>query len=144
MSSLLQRIRQAAAAISSTLCLPSPSNDSDPARESQESLSDRTFIASSHEGKTHPNFTVTTSPRIDEAFLLAFSAFVRTYPQYSLTAPLDLLRQRDYTRLSTTGETYVDYMGGALYPESIVSDHARLLHGHTFGNTHSVSNRYCG
>lgn len=38
-------------------------------------------------------------------------------------------------------ETYVDYMGGALYPESLVDVHAEFLKSCVLGNTHSESNR---
>jgi molybdenum cofactor sulfurtransferase len=44
-------------------------------------------------------------------------------------------------RLERTGETYVDYMGGALYPESLIRVHTDFLNRSVMGNTHSVSNR---
>ena len=59
-----------------------------------------------------------------------------------MTWILDTLRRTDYTRLERTGETYVDYMGGALYPESLIRVHTDFLNRSVLGNTHSVSNRY--
>jgi selenocysteine lyase/cysteine desulfurase len=46
------------------------------------------------------------------------------------------LRRREFTRLAGT---YLDYTGAALYPESLVLDHARLLAAGVFGNPHSES-----
>jgi hypothetical protein len=71
----------------------------------------------------------------------AQSQFLQTYPEYAHTLPLDSLRHRDYARLKDSGETYVDYMGGSLYPESLVADHLHLLCTQTFGNTHSINAR---
>ena len=62
-------------------------------------------------------------------------------PEYRLTWILDTLRRTDYARLERAGETYVDYMGGALYPESLVRVHTNFLNHNILGNTHSVSNR---
>jgi hypothetical protein len=62
-------------------------------------------------------------------------------PEYRLTWILDTLRRTDYARLERADETYVDYMGGALYPESLVRVHTNFLNHNILGNTHSVSNR---
>ncbi|KAJ7612712.1 PLP-dependent transferase [Roridomyces roridus] len=70
----------------------------------------------------------------------AYGQFLKTFPEYRLTSTLDTLRQSDFTRLDTTGETYADYMGGAIYPESLVRIHTEFLNRNVFGNTHSVSN----
>ncbi|KAF9038706.1 PLP-dependent transferase, partial [Panaeolus papilionaceus] len=59
---------------------------------------------------------------------------------YHLTFPLDALRRTDFTRLDQRGEVYVDYMGGALYPERLIRSHTEFLVGNILGNTHSVSN----
>ena len=67
-------------------------------------------------------------------------AFIKEYPQYRLTWILDALRRADFRRLDRNGETYVDYMGGSLYPESLVHAHTGLLQHNILGNTHSVSN----
>lgn len=61
--------------------------------------------------------------------------------EYRLTWILDTLRRSDFARLERAGETYVDYMGGALYPESLVRIHTNFLNCNILGNTHSVSNR---
>jgi len=73
--------------------------------------------------------------------ILSHSMVVDSLLEYQLTWILDTLRRTDYTRLDRTGETYVDYMGGALYPESLISVHTKFLCTNILGNTHSVSNR---
>ncbi|RDB25148.1 Molybdenum cofactor sulfurase [Hypsizygus marmoreus] len=70
----------------------------------------------------------------------AYAAFLKDYPEYRLTWILDSLRRSDYARLEHTGETYVDFMGGALYPESLIRVHTEFLNRNVLGNTHSVSN----
>jgi hypothetical protein len=71
-----------------------------------------------------------------------FADFIRRYPQYCLTWMLDGLRQEHFERLGRSGEAYVDYMGGSLYPDMLVHQHAALLHQSVLGNTHSINNRY--
>jgi molybdenum cofactor sulfurtransferase len=73
---------------------------------------------------------------------VAYAAFLKAYPQYQLTWVLDTLRKTDFARLDRNGETYVDFMGGALYPESLIRVHTDFLNQSILGNTHSVSNRY--
>ena len=51
---------------------------------------------------------------------------------------IDKLRETDYKRLAD--EVYVDYMGGSLYPESLIRVHTAFLQRHVLGNTHSVNN----
>ncbi|KAH9994300.1 pyridoxal phosphate-dependent transferase [Russula vinacea] len=51
---------------------------------------------------------------------------------------VDALRRSEYSRLAQD-ETYVDYMGGALYPASLISVHAEFLQSTVLGNTHSES-----
>jgi hypothetical protein len=75
-------------------------------------------------------------------FVQAYGSFLKTYPEYQLTWILDTLRRSDFSRLALSGETYVDYMGGSLHPESLVQCHAAFLSKTVMGNTHSVSNRY--
>ncbi|TFK44965.1 PLP-dependent transferase [Crucibulum laeve] len=72
--------------------------------------------------------------------LIAYESFLAKYPEYRLTWILDTLRRTDFTRLERMGETYVDYMGGSLYPESLVRVHSDFLSHNILGNTHSVSN----
>lgn len=71
----------------------------------------------------------------------AFTAFLDLYPEYQQTWTIDSLRRSDYSRLVRNDETYVDYMGGALFPESLVQIHSDFLSRNIMGNTHSVSNR---
>lgn len=72
---------------------------------------------------------------------VAYKAFLNAFPEYQLTGILDDLRRSDFSRLDRVGETYVDYMGGALYPESLIRMHTAFLIQNVLGNTHSVSNR---
>ena len=60
--------------------------------------------------------------------------------EYRLTWKLDTLRRIDFGRVERAKETYVDYMGGCLYPESLVQNHAEFLRQNILGNTHSLSN----
>ncbi|KAE9402813.1 PLP-dependent transferase [Gymnopus androsaceus JB14] len=83
---------------------------------------------------------------LDSAAEAAFDIFLKQFPQYRLTWILDTLRRTDYTRLLRTSsqrasetETYVDYMGGSLYPESLIRVHTEFLAGNVLGNTHSIS-----
>ena len=74
----------------------------------------------------------------------AYRAFLKAHPEYQLTWIVDALRRSDFARLDRgaggAGEGYVDYMGGSLYPESLVRVHAGFLTRSILGNTHSVSN----
>ena len=91
-----------------------------------------------------PKETVAYAPnaKVDnEESTIAYQAFLKVFPEYQLTWILDTLRRTDFARLDRTGETYVDYMGGALYPESLIRVHAGFLNNNVLGNTHSVSNR---
>jgi molybdenum cofactor sulfurtransferase len=72
---------------------------------------------------------------------VSYNAFLKTFPEYHLTSSLDDLRENDFSRIHRSGETYVDWMGGALYPESLILKHATFLNNNVLGNTHSVSNR---
>ncbi|KAJ7133694.1 PLP-dependent transferase [Mycena crocata] len=77
---------------------------------------------------------------ISDAATAAYQDFLTKFPEYRLTWTLDTLRRSDYGRLESTGETYVDYMGGAIYPESLIRVHTEFLSCNVLGNTHSVSN----
>ncbi|KAJ7722054.1 methyltransferase type 11 [Mycena maculata] len=93
--------------------------------------------------KPHPPSFAAYAPtqdNISEAAVTAYQEFLDKFPEYRLTWILDTLRRSDYGRLDATGETYVDYMGGALYPESLIRVHTEFLHRSVLGNTHSVSN----
>lgn len=70
----------------------------------------------------------------------AYKNFLKDHPQFQLTWIVDALRRSDFGRLDRSGETYVDYMGGSLYPESLIQVHTEFLNRSVLGNTHSVSN----
>ena len=70
----------------------------------------------------------------------AYARFLHDYPQYASSWHVDALRRSEYSRLGPD-ETYVDYMGGAIYPTSLISVHAEFLQGAVLGNTHSESPR---
>lgn len=76
------------------------------------------------------------------AFKAEFASFLAKYPIYMETGALDRLRQSDFARLENAREVYVDYMGGCLWPKSLVSGHAAILEEGLFGNTHSDSPWY--
>lgn len=68
-----------------------------------------------------------------------YSSFIEKYPIYKETSVLDRLRKVEFERLEKANEVYVDYMGGCLWPKSLVSGHAAILESGLFGNTHSDS-----
>ncbi|KAG1836806.1 PLP-dependent transferase [Suillus subalutaceus] len=114
--------------------------------KSQASLNLRPPPHSYHPNVTHLSPTLTTyaplTPSISrqDAEARAYSAFLKSFPEYQSTWILDTLRRTDFARLDRTGETYVDYMGGAQHPESLVRVHSAFLTESVMGNTHSVSN----
>jgi hypothetical protein len=85
-----------------------------------------------------PN-TSTPPKTLDDQLSVSYTNFTHAYPEYCLTHALDHLRHHDYTRLERSKEVYVDYMGGSIYPESLVEQHSELLRNSTYGNTHSIS-----
>ncbi|KAG6898004.1 hypothetical protein C0992_007493 [Termitomyces sp. T32_za158] len=89
---------------------------------------------------TLSNVAYAPSAGVSGDAVAAYNAFLRDFPEYRSTWILDTLRRTDYTRLEYTGETYVDYMGGALFPESLIKVHTDFLSRNVMGNTHSVSN----
>lgn len=66
-----------------------------------------------------------------------YDDFLKAYPDYANTIALDDLRRRDYSRLDTVGQVYLDYTGGGLYADSQVREHVALLTGSIYGNPHS-------
>jgi selenocysteine lyase/cysteine desulfurase len=60
-----------------------------------------------------------------------------TAPVESNEAYFDELRGREFSRLTQTGEAYLDYTGSALYTDSQVRAHAALMARGLFGNPHS-------
>lgn len=87
-----------------------------------------------------PKYAYTTQDPLEDDAATAYKAFLKTYPEYHSTWILDSLRRSDFARLDRAGETYVDYMGGSLYPESLIRVHTDFLNHSILGNTHSVSN----
>jgi hypothetical protein len=73
------------------------------------------------------------------SYTAEYKAFIAKYPSYKATSILDDLRKTDFERLDKSKEVYVDYMGGCLWPKSLVAKHAALLESGLFGNTHSDS-----
>lgn len=71
----------------------------------------------------------------------AYALFLRAYPEYKLTRPIDTLREREYKRLRRSDEVYVDYMGASLYPECLIHSNSAFLRRTVLGNTHSISAR---
>jgi selenocysteine lyase/cysteine desulfurase len=69
----------------------------------------------------------------------AEAAFARANPDYRDTAVIDALRAREFARLDTAGEVYLDYTGSGLYAASQVRGHAELLLARVLGNPHSTS-----
>jgi hypothetical protein len=80
------------------------------------------------------------STRLNSEADFAYVRFLHDYPQYASSWHVDALRRSEYSRLAPD-ETYVDYMGGALYPASLISVHAEFLQTAVLGNTHSESPR---
>ncbi|KAH8827778.1 pyridoxal phosphate-dependent transferase [Flagelloscypha sp. PMI_526] len=68
-----------------------------------------------------------------------YNQFQDQFPEYRETWPLDRLRETDFTRFSSSSETYLDYCGGCLHPESLVRVHSEFMLTSLLGNTHSVS-----
>jgi molybdenum cofactor sulfurtransferase len=66
-----------------------------------------------------------------------FETFLKQYPTFKKTEPIDTLRARDYSRLDRGEHIYFDYTGGGIYAESQIQKHQKLLNEHVFGNPHS-------
>lgn len=49
------------------------------------------------------------------------------------------LRKKEFARLDKTGQVYLDYTGGSLYPASLVEKHQRYLQQAVYGNPHSTN-----
>lgn len=93
-----------------------------------------------HRPLAYTPLTVACPPSNDGRLARAYLAFLKSFPEYQSTWILDSLRRTDFARLDRSGETYVDYMGGAQHPESLVRAHSDFLSESILGNTHSVSN----
>jgi len=73
------------------------------------------------------------------SFKEQFAKFIKAYPAYKSTEKIDFLRAKDYARLDTLGQIYLDYTGGGLYAESQINKHQELLRNNVFGNPHSTN-----
>ena len=71
----------------------------------------------------------------------AYRSFLRVYPEYKLTWPIDTFRKCEYERLKQSEEVYMDYMGASLYPEGLIRSNSTFLCQAILGNTHSFSTR---
>lgn len=69
----------------------------------------------------------------------AEQAFRQSYSGFESTAMLDELRAKEYSRLDTLKQIYLDYTGGGLYAESQLREHFDLLRNSVFGNPHSLN-----
>lgn len=49
------------------------------------------------------------------------------------------LRKTEFSRLDQSGQVYLDYTGGNLYPQSLVEAHTRFLQKAIYGNPHSTN-----
>ncbi|TCD64778.1 hypothetical protein EIP91_003638 [Steccherinum ochraceum] len=87
-----------------------------------------------------PLYAFSTNDLLEDHAAAAYKDFQKDYPGYTSTWILDALRRSDFGRLDRVGETYVDYMGGSLYPESLIRVHTDFLHNNILGNTHSLNN----
>ncbi|WP_373516915.1 aminotransferase class V-fold PLP-dependent enzyme [Pricia sp.] len=47
------------------------------------------------------------------------------------------LRKKEYARLDASGQVYLDYTGGNLYPKSLLDTHYQYLQNAVYGNPHS-------
>src|SRR5690242_16724416 len=49
------------------------------------------------------------------------------------------LKKKEFSRLNTNDNVYLDYTGGCLYPESLVKAHHEFLQQAVYGNPHSTN-----
>ena len=50
-----------------------------------------------------------------------------------------LVRELEFRRLDADGHVYLDYAGAALYPDTLVREHQRILRRRVLGNPHSTN-----
>lgn len=74
---------------------------------------------------------------IQEGLDGAFEMFQESYPEYKVTGKLDDLRAREFARLDTLNQVYLDYTGGGLFADCQLEEHMALLKSHIYGNPHS-------
>jgi molybdenum cofactor sulfurtransferase len=88
---------------------------------------------------SYKTLTKSSAEKSRKAYKRDFSTFRTNYPQYDRTTSLDILRKTEFGRMEKASEVYVDYMGGGLWPECLVTAHSAILRAGLFGNTHSDS-----
>jgi selenocysteine lyase/cysteine desulfurase len=52
---------------------------------------------------------------------------------------IERLRKEEFARIDKTGQVYLDYTGGNLYPTSLVKKHSEFLQETIYGNPHSTN-----
>jgi molybdenum cofactor sulfurtransferase len=67
----------------------------------------------------------------------AYEAFQRSYPEYERTKTIDDLRAKEYSRLDSLGQVYLDYTGGGIYADVQLEKLVALLKNGNYGNPHS-------
>jgi molybdenum cofactor sulfurtransferase len=70
--------------------------------------------------------------------MLKLSSFFKFNQQHN-DAFFNQLRKKEYAVLDKTGQVYLDYTGGNIYPKSLVQKHYRYLQSAVYGNPHSVN-----
>ena len=76
-------------------------------------------------------------PLKNEELADALGEFLATFEGYGAPEEVNALRQSEYSRLDSLGQTYLDFTGGGLYGATQVQRHSELLLGSVFGNPHS-------
>src|SRR4051794_30650186 len=64
-------------------------------------------------------------------------AFSTRFPAFDPDGCFAALRRREYGRLDTAGQLYLDYTGGGLHAASQIDAHLQLMHETVLGNPHS-------
>ena len=81
-----------------------------------------------------------TSAKFTVKMETAYNSFLKDFPGHNHSHILDELRLQDFARLEKQQHIYLDYTGGAPYPDSLVRSHAILLQQLVLGNPHSKNN----
>ncbi|CAA0832200.1 Pyridoxal phosphate (PLP)-dependent transferases superfamily protein [Striga hermonthica] len=109
---------------------PPPEHENDhPGRNltSTSAAACRREFAASTTSSLFPNTHFTNHesiPTLQESFV----EFIKTYPKYSDTAPIDRIRAREYSHLSLSDHVCLDYIGIGLFSQSQVkSQYASII-----------------
>ncbi|GER36723.1 molybdenum cofactor sulfurase [Striga asiatica] len=109
---------------------PPPEHENEPPCRKLQSTSAATCrreFAASTTSSLFPNTHFTTHdsiPTLQESFV----EFIKTYPKYSDTAPIDRIRVREYSHLSLSDHVCLDYIGIGLFSQSQVkSQYASII-----------------